>query len=606
MNKAYTILFLTCWLYNSNVKAQADEMFRGNTAHNKNYTGADDKIFNKVSWTFNTGAAVRSTAIAVKDILCFGSSDGYLYALNKTTGKLKWKFNCGSAVTASPAYSNGLIYILSQQQKLFALQVGDGKLIWQRTIGENKHYDWGFDYYYPSPVINGDTLLISSADGKVLSVNKQTGKSYWEFKANHFIRATPALFNGWVYVGDTNGDMYALDSKTGKQRWKCQTFGSPLNNDTIGFDRKAILSSAVVENDAIVFGSRDGFLYCVNRLDGTLRWKFDHKVSWVISSPSVVNGQVITGTSDGHFVQSVNIKTGEEKWRAYGTAPLWSSPLVVGNYVYIGGYDGVLYCIDINTGKKQAHPFCINSKIMSSPVVSDNKMYIGADNGIFYCLENTVVNKKSFNRYVYWDKTNGSLLFHNGVDVLIKDFLARKGYTVVDQAKLSSLVEENKNAGSGNIIIFVSSKLPASFLRTDTTNIFRSFLESGGIAADLGNSPLVYDLDSNNNFNGFHYKRCAAIIGIHYPENDLRSFGGIFTATATTAGKAMGLKDHWTGISPVDKNQVGTVLGTDEKGRASAWIKNIGSGRFVQLWIDQSFPEDYNFVDDVLASIERM
>jgi outer membrane protein assembly factor BamB len=361
--------------------------------------------------------------------------------------------------------------------------------------------------------------------------------------------------------------MYALDSKTGMQKWVCKTFGSPLNNDTIGFDRKAILSSAVVQDDAVVFGSRDGFLYCVNRFDGALRWKFDHKVSWVISSPSVVNGQVVTGTSDGHFVQSVNIKTGEEKWRTYGTAPLWSSPLVVGNNVYIGGNEGVLNCIDINTGKKQAHPFCINSKIFSSPIISDNKMYFGADNGTFYCLESTALNKKPINRYVYWDKKNGSVFLRNGVDVLVKDFFYRKGYTVIDEAKLSSLVAENKNNGDGKMIVFVSSKLPYSFLRIDTINILHSFLESGGIAVEIGSNALVCDIDSANNLNGFNYTRCASIIGINYPANDLRSFGGFFSATATSLGKSMGIKDHWTAISPVDKTDVNMVLGIDEKGK---------------------------------------
>ncbi|QEC67739.1 PQQ-binding-like beta-propeller repeat protein [Panacibacter ginsenosidivorans] len=605
MNKIYSLLFFI-FIFFIRVKAQPDEMFRGNAAHNKNYAGQDDNVFNKISWTFKTGAAVRSTAIAVNDIVYFGSNDGYLYALEKKTGELKWKFNCGSSVSSSPAYSTGLIYILSEQQILFAINANDGNLNWQKSIGEDKPYDWGFDYYFPSPAINTDTLLIASADGKVLSLNKQNGKSYWEFKAQHFIRATPALKDGWIYIGDTNGDMYALDSKTGKQKWVYKTFGSLLNNDTIGFDRKAILGSAVVEDDAVVFGSRDGFLYCVNRFDGTLRWKFDHKVSWVISSPSVVNGHVITGTSDGHFVQSVNIKTGQEKWRTYGTAPLWSSPLVVGNNVYIGGNEGVLYCIDINTGEKQAHPFCINSKIFSSPVVGDNKMYFGADNGLFYCLENTVINKNSLNRYVYWDKKNASIFLRNGVDILVKDFFYRKGYIVIDEKKLSSLVTENKNDGSGKVIVFVSSKLPASFLRTDTINILHSFIESGGIVVDIGNNSLVCDIDSSNNLNGFNYRRCKSLIGVNYPANDLRSFGGFFSATATAAGKSMGIKDHWTAISPIDKNDATTVLGIDEKGRASAWIKNIGKGKFVQMWVDQSFPEDYNFADDVLSNIERM
>jgi outer membrane protein assembly factor BamB len=461
---AHLVLFLA-GLFSINAYAQPDEMFRANAAHNKNYPGQEDKIFNKISWTFKTGAAVRSTAITVNDMVCFGSNDGYLYALDKTTGKLKWKFNCGSSVSSSPAYSKGLIYILSEQQNLFAINAGDGKLNWQKSIGEDKPYDWGFDYYFPSPVINGDTLVIASADGKVLALNKHNGKNYWEFKTQYFIRATPALVNGWVYVGDTNGDMHALDSKTGKQKWGCKTFGSPLNNDTIGFDRKAILSSAVIQDDALVFGSRDGFLYCANRFDGTLSWRFDHQLSWVISSPSVVNGQVITGTSDGHFVQSVNIKTGQEKWRTYGTAPLWSSPLIVGNYVYIGGNEGVLYCIDINTGEKQAHPLCINAKIFSSPVVSNNRMYFGADNGVFYCLENTDLHKKFISHYVYWDKKNASVFLRNGVDALVKDFFYRKGYTVIDEAKLSSLVAENKNTGNGMMIVFVSSKLPSHFFK---------------------------------------------------------------------------------------------------------------------------------------------
>jgi outer membrane protein assembly factor BamB len=39
----------------------------------------------------------------------------------------------------------------------------------------------GLIIIFPSPVINGDTLVIASADGKVLALNKQNGKSYWEF-----------------------------------------------------------------------------------------------------------------------------------------------------------------------------------------------------------------------------------------------------------------------------------------------------------------------------------------------------------------------------------------------------------------------------------------
>jgi hypothetical protein len=49
---------------------------------------------------------------------------------------------------------------------------------------------------------------------------------------------------------------------------------------------------------------------------------------------------------------------------------------------------------------------------------------------------------------------------------------------------------------------------------------------------------------------------------------------------------------------------VDLVLGIDERGRASAWIKKIENGCFVQLWVDQMFAEDYNFVDAVILHLE--
>ena len=77
------LLIIALLLSRNIIYAQPDEMFRGNPANNKNYTGFYNEIFNEVAWKFKTGSAVRSSAIVIKDIICFGSSDGYLYALNK-------------------------------------------------------------------------------------------------------------------------------------------------------------------------------------------------------------------------------------------------------------------------------------------------------------------------------------------------------------------------------------------------------------------------------------------------------------------------------------------------------------------------------------------
>src|SRR5579885_3213839 len=75
------------------LRAQPDEMFRGNPLHNRNYNGEDSTIFNKIAWSFKTGSAIRSSAIAVNNNVYVGSNDGLIYALNKATGILQWKYN---------------------------------------------------------------------------------------------------------------------------------------------------------------------------------------------------------------------------------------------------------------------------------------------------------------------------------------------------------------------------------------------------------------------------------------------------------------------------------------------------------------------------------
>lgn len=604
MKQVYLFYILLWLLSQCNGLHAQDAMFRGNAWHNSNHPGFGNMIFNKVAWKFTTGGAIRSTAIVVNGVVYAGSNDGYLYALNSKTGVLLWKYNSGSSISSSPAFSGGLIYFLTEQQDLIALQSNGGKLVWKKHIGEDRPYDWGFDYYFSSPVINGDTLLVATADGKLLSLHKKTGQAFWQYNAAHFIRATPAITGGWVYIGDVNGDMYAIDSKTGAQKWVYHTNGSKLNNDSFGFDRKAIISSAVIEKDIVVFGGRDGYLYAVDRFAGTAKWIMDHKVSWVISSPAVFNNQVITGTSDAAFVQSVDIITGKELWRTPGGGPVWSSPVIAGNYVYVGGNEGVLRCLDVTTGKKAAHPFVANAKIFSSPVIKDSSLYIGADNGVLYCLHLSPVNTQSLNRYVYYDAASGFNFFRNGVDIAVKEYFSRKGYTVIDKSKLLSVVTNNQHTGKGNVIVFASLQLPKEFLVKDSINVLHDFLWSGGIAVGLGNNLLTANHDDKGGFTGFNFKRCQDIIGIPYPENDLRSIGGFFAATATTAGKQMGIKGSWVSNSPVNKTAVNTVLGVDERGRASAWIKNTGSGCFVQLWIDQLFVEDYGFVDEVIENVE--
>src|SRR4030095_8036663 len=95
---------------------------------------------------------------------------------------------------------------------------------------------------------------------------------------------------------------------------------------------------------------------------------------------------VVTGTSDGRFIQAVNLNTGNEIWRYRTQSIVWSSPLIYNNTVYIGSHDNLLYTLDLYPGKR-INSFQTNGTIFTAPVVSDTLLYFGCDDGYLYALK---------------------------------------------------------------------------------------------------------------------------------------------------------------------------------------------------------------------------
>lgn len=73
------------------------------------------------------------------------------------------------------------------------------------------------------------------------------------------------------------------------------------------------------------------------------------------------------------------------KWKFDTSAPIYSSPVVVGNTVFIGSYDKFLYALDATTGKLK-WKFETAGEILSTPAVSGGVIYFGSKDGFLYAL----------------------------------------------------------------------------------------------------------------------------------------------------------------------------------------------------------------------------
>jgi outer membrane protein assembly factor BamB len=474
---------------------------------------------------------------------------------------------------------------------VYALKESNGTEAWKFRMGEKINYPWRFDYYYSSPILVDDKLIIGGDDGYLYVLNRNNGKLVWKFKSKGLVRGTAAAYNNTVYFGDTEGRFYALDINSGKEKWVFKIIGEPMNLEELGFDRKAMLGAPVISRDRIIFGARDGFLYCLNLADGKQVWKMDHEVSWIISTVAVKDSFVVTGTSDGRFIQAVHFDTGKQLWMYHTPKSTWCSPLINNDKVYEGCADGQLYCLDLATGKRISQ-FATNGIVYSSPVVSDSLLFVGSDDGHLYALKGHPPVKQSITeRYVYFDTAKLNVYFRTGGDIRVKDYLKNNGFKVIGTDSLVNIF--SSPSGSGKSIVFATDFFTKRITQDGNNSLLRKFLDSGGRVVLVGSNPLFFETDpTEKQMTGQAKRRTDTVLNLDFGPPDTRTFGGIFSSAANEKGNYFGLPPYWVSNFGIDKKKVDVSLGENENGQASSFIKKYNNGgALVQIWIHPEVPE---------------
>ena len=423
------ILATTGWCF-------ADAAFRGNVQHTGVYDGPGVPKLNGVKWSFHTNGQIYSSPAVADGRVFFGSNDGNLYALN-LDGTLGWKFAAKGRIPSSPAVVGGTVYFESYDGdgNLYALDVSGGQLKWKfSTAGERRFaakrihgmqpeqevMPDPFDFYLSSPAVWNGTVYFGSGDGNVYAIDAATGGLKWKFHTGDVVHASPAIADGTLFVGSWDTYFYALDAASGAQKWKFKTGEDPAIHNQIG-----IQSSAAVADGMVYFGCRDSNLYALDAVTGQKKWAYNNKGSWVIGSPAAKDGRLYFATSDSGLFHALDAKTGAEIYSLSFVWPMFSSPAIAGNFLYIGSHEGKLFAIDLKaqkrawvfqteaskqngpafTGKdgRPNYPAAMPSffyddvvagirqmfsvgAILSSPVVAGDTIYVGSTDGNLYAL----------------------------------------------------------------------------------------------------------------------------------------------------------------------------------------------------------------------------
>ena len=195
-------------------------------------------------------------------------------------------------------------------------------------------------------------------------------KPLWTFQCEDEIRGTPLYYEGGIFLGSCDNNLYALKAADGEFVWKYATEGS-------------IVSRPAVFDGNIFVGSEDQKLHVINARSGKINWSY-YSGGRIRSSPRISDGHVFFG-SDDNALHAVNVLTGRSSWKFDAGSPIRSSPYINNEIIYVGSESGEFYAIDFRGNLKWR--FKAKLAITSSPVVNDGIVYFGSLDSSFYALE---------------------------------------------------------------------------------------------------------------------------------------------------------------------------------------------------------------------------
>ena len=206
-------------------------------------------------WRQREGATTTLTVAG--NVLVSGTQWGGLYGNDIHTGKQLWKLSDNGLRNrgASPVYKDGKLWIISSKS-FFVIEPQTGKVLQQKELSANLDVT-------STPLITEQEIIFGTADRGVFALDKATLFNKWRAETlpslvytapysttpQAGVETSPVASQGVIYIGASDGYLYAIDRTTGIIKDK-YNLGAP------------IFSTVAVSGNRMIVCDFAGNVYC--------------------------------------------------------------------------------------------------------------------------------------------------------------------------------------------------------------------------------------------------------------------------------------------------------------------------------------------------------
>jgi outer membrane protein assembly factor BamB len=322
-----------------------------------------------------------------------------------------WKLPVPTRSGATPIIWNDHIFLnvalhpKDGDLELWAVNRVKGEVMWKIHLSGGNNMQRKQNMSSPSPVTDGTTVWVMTGTGILKALDfkgkelwsRDVQKDYGPFGLNWGYASSPLLHQGALYVQVLHGMktddpsyLMKIDGKSGKTVWRVERPTAAIRESPDAYTTPALLqygdkTEIVLTGGDVVTGHDPATGKEVWRVNGLN--PENNPAYRIVASPLVTGGVIIAPTRVRPLLAIKPGGSGDatesHKIWSFDRGPDVPTPVGDGKLLYVVGDSGVVYALELTSGRVVYGPERLRSGTYSaSPVLADGRIYVTSEEGV--------------------------------------------------------------------------------------------------------------------------------------------------------------------------------------------------------------------------------
>jgi outer membrane protein assembly factor BamB len=324
------------------------------------------------------------------------------------TENVKWNQSIPGTGWSSPVLSDHKLYLTTAvtddanavSLRALCLDAANGRILWNVEVfrpdeAAAKQAHSKNSLASPTPLVAGERVYVHFGHMGTAALDL-AGNVVWKqetlkYRPRHGNAGSPVLASDLLIFScdaEENPFVVALESGNGSIRWRSERHSPAIKK--FSFSTPTVID---VDGQQQIISPASGYVGAYDSADGREIWRVSYEGYSLVPRPVFAHGLIFV--SSGFEVPTLlaidpkgasgDVTQTHIAWQREKGAPLTSSPLVVGDELYVVTDGGVASCFDARTGKVHWAKR-LGGNFSASPVYASGRVYFQSEEGVTHVV----------------------------------------------------------------------------------------------------------------------------------------------------------------------------------------------------------------------------